>query len=92
MSVCLFLLLAAVFGYLAYDAYQFQASSRHQVWSAPPTGRAVGTDPLSRPAQEGAQANRYTAIGGIPGLYWVFVALSLACLAAALWLWWMRAG
>ena len=85
MSALVLLVLAGFFGYLAFDAYQFHASSQHRVWSAPSTGRAVGMDPLSRPEQEAAQTNRYTAIGGIPGLHWVFAALSFACIAAAGW-------
>ncbi|MBD9395040.1 hypothetical protein IB243_22140 [Acidovorax sp. ACV01] len=44
-------------------------------------------DPLSRAEQEGLQANKFTAIGGIPGLYWAFVVLSLGCLGVAIWLW-----
>lgn len=83
-----FLALAVFFGYLAFDARQFQRTSRHRVWAVPPdSGRAVGVDPLSLSSQAGAQANKYTAIGGIPGLYWVFVVLSLGCLGVALWKW-----
>jgi hypothetical protein len=66
-----FLALAGFFAYLAFDAHQFERTSRHRAWAAPPPGRAVGEDPLSRPAQEAAQTNKYTAIGGIPGLFWV---------------------
>ena len=84
-----FLLLSLFFGYLAYDAHQFERTSRHTPWAVPPdAGRAVAVDPLSRSEQEGAHTNKFTAIGGIPGLYWVFVALSAGSLAAAAWTWW----
>jgi hypothetical protein len=82
-----FLALAGFFAYLAFDAHQFERTSRHRAWAAPPPGRAVGEDPLSRPAQEAAQTNKYTAIGGIPGLFWVFVVLAIGCLVAAFWSW-----
>ncbi len=86
------LALSVFFAYLAFDAYQFERSSRHQIWAVPPpsSGRAVGLDPLSRPAQEGLQSNKLTAVGGIPGLYWVFVVLSVGCLGAATWLWFVQ--
>lgn len=83
-----FLLLAGLFAYLAFDAYQFERTSHHRPWAVPPaSGRAVGVDPLSRKEQEGAQANKFTAVGGVPGLYWVFVVLSIGCLGAVGWLW-----
>lgn len=81
------LALAAVFAYLGFDAYGFERTSKHRVWSATPPSRAIGEDPLSLASQEGAQANKYTAIGGIPGLYLVFAVLSLGCIVAAAWLW-----
>jgi hypothetical protein len=87
MSPLVLLLLAALFGYLAFDAYQFRHSSRHRVWAASPPGRAIGVDPLSLPAQEAAQTNKYTAVGGIPGVHWVFVVLAVGCLVAAVWVW-----
>lgn len=83
-----FLALAVFFGCLALDAHQFQRTSRHRVWAVPPDAdRAVGVDPLSVSSQAGAQANKHRAIGGIPGLYWVFVVLSLGCLGVALLKW-----
>ena len=83
-----FLLLAGIFAYLAFDAHRFERTSRHRPQAVPPaSGRAVGTDPLSRNEQEGAQTNKYTAVGGIPGLYLVFVVLSAGCLGAAGWSW-----
>lgn len=84
-----FLVLSGFFAYLAFDAHQFNRTSGHKVWAVPPSSdRAVSVDPLSRAEQEGAQSNEITAVGGIPGLYWVFVALSVACfgIAAELWL------
>jgi hypothetical protein len=87
MSPVVLLLLAAVFAGLAFDAYQFRHSSRHRVCAATPPSRAIGVDPLSLPAQEAAQTNKYTAVGGIPGLHWVFVVLSVGCLVAAGWVW-----
>jgi hypothetical protein len=44
-------------------------------------------DPLSRTEQEGLQSDEITAVGGIPGLYWIFVMLSVGCLGIAAWLW-----
>ena len=86
MSTLGLLLLAAFFAALAVDAYQFDRTSRHRIWVNPfSTGRAVGVDPLSRRAQESAQTNRFTAIGGIPGLFWVFVVLAVGCLVLAGW-------
>ena len=83
-----FLLLAGFFASLAFDARRFDQTARHKIWAVPPsTDRAVGVDPLSRAEQEGAQSNRFTAVGGVPGLYLVFVALSLGCLGVAAWLW-----
>jgi hypothetical protein len=83
-----FFLLAAFFALLAFDARKFERSSRHKIWAVPPDSwRGVGVDPLSRQAQEAAQSNKLTAIGGIPGLFWVFVVLSLGCLAGAVWSW-----
>ncbi|KRD40975.1 hypothetical protein ASE52_24680 [Acidovorax sp. Root275] len=83
-----FLVLSGFFAYLAFDARQFERTSDHTIWAVPPSsGRAVGVDPLSRAEQEGLQANKFTAIGGIPGLYWAFVVLSLGCLGVAIWLW-----
>ena len=87
MSIFGFLMAAAFFAVLAFDAYQFEASSRFKVFAVPidRLRRAVGVDPLSRPEQEAAQSNKLTAIGGIPGLFWVFIALALGSLAAAAW-------
>lgn len=83
-----FLVLSGFFAYLACDAHQFDRTSGHEVWAVPPSsGRAVGVDPLSRAEQEGAQSNEITAVGGIPGLYLVFVVLSVGCLGIAAWLW-----
>jgi hypothetical protein len=83
-----FLALAGIFAYLAFDAFQFERTSRHQIWAVPPSaGRALGVDPLSRAEQEGLQANKLTAVGGIPGIYWVFVVLSVGCLVIAAWCW-----
>ncbi len=83
-----FLVLSGFFAYLAFDAHQFNQTSAHKVWAAPlSSGRAVGVDPLSRAEQEGAQSNEITAVGGIPGLHWVFVMLSVGCLGIAAWLW-----
>lgn len=82
------LVMASVFfAVLAVDAYQFEASSRFKAFVVPMDrmGRAVGVDPLSRSEQEGAQSNKFTAIGGIPGLFWVFVILALGFLTAATW-------
>ncbi|QLA81740.1 hypothetical protein EXV95_14475 [Acidovorax sp. JMULE5] len=86
-----FLVLAGFFAYLAFDARQFERTSGHKIWAVPPSsGRAVGVDPLSRAEQDGLQSNKLTAVGGIPGLYWVFVVLSLGCLGVAAWLWFAR--
>ena len=83
-----FLVLSGFFAYLAFDAHQFNQTSAHKVWAVPPSsGRAVGVDPLSRAEQEGAQSNEITAVGGIPGLHWVFVMLSVGCLGIVAWLW-----
>lgn len=84
-----FLALAVFFGLLAFDAHQFERTSRHRVWAVPPhpADRAVGVDPLSVSSQAAAQMNKLTAIGGIPGLFWVFVVLSLGCLGLALRKW-----
>ena len=83
-----FLVLAGVFAYLAFDARQFERTSRHKPWAVPPSSeRAVGVDPLSRAEQEGLQSNKFTAVGGIPGLYWVFVVLSTGSLGVSAWLW-----
>lgn len=86
MTTLGFLLLAGFFALLAIDAHQFERTSRHQIWAVPPTsGRAVGTDPLSLREQQALQSNKFTAVGGIPGLYWVFVVLAGGCLGAAGW-------
>lgn len=87
MNILGFLVAAVVFAALAFDADHFEASSRSKVFAVPIDGlrRAVGVDPLSRSEQESAQSNKLTAIGGIPGLFWVFVALALGSLAAAAW-------
>lgn len=83
-----FLVLSGFFAYLAFDAFQFNRTSAHKVWAVPPSsGRAVGVDPLSRAEQEGLQSDEITAVGGIPGLYWIFVMLSVGCLGIAAWLW-----
>jgi hypothetical protein len=83
-----FLVLSGFFAYLAFDAFQFNRTSGHKVWAVPPSSdRAVGVDPLSRGEQEGLQSNKFTAVGGIPGLYWVFALLSVGCLGIAAWLW-----
>ncbi len=83
-----FLILSVFFAYLAFDSRQFERTSSHKIWAVPSSsGRAVGSDPLLRVEQEGLQANKFTAIGGIPGLYWVFVVLALGCLGLAAWLW-----
>lgn len=83
-----YLVLSGFFAYLGFDAFQFNRTSGHKVWAIPPSsGRAVGVDPLSRAEQEGAQSNEITAVGGIPGLYWIFVMLSVGCLGIAAWLW-----
>lgn len=42
---------------------------------------------MSRTEQEGLQSDEITAVGGIPGLYWIFVMLSVGCLGIAAWLW-----
>ncbi len=83
------LALSAFFAYLAFDAHQFERTSRHQIWAIPPqsSDRAVGVDPLSISEQAGLQSSKFAAVGGIPGLYWVFVVLSIGCLGAAAWLW-----
>lgn len=83
------LALSVFFAYLAFDARQFESTSRHRIWAIPPqsSGRAVGVDPLSISAQSSLQSGERTAVGGIPGLYWVFVVLSIGCLGAAAWLW-----
>lgn len=85
MSTFGYVVLTAFFAYLTYDSAQFRKSSEHRVWAVPSTNLEKGIDPLSRPAQEGLQANRYTAIGGIPGLHWVFAALTLGCAVATAW-------
>jgi len=83
-----FLVLAGFFAYLAFDAHQFNRTAQHRIWAVPPSSeRAVGVDPLSRAEQEGLQSNKLTAVGGIPGLYWVFVVLSIGCVGVAAWLW-----
>ena len=87
MAALGFLLLACLFAYLAFDAHTFERTSRHQVWAVPPNRRAIGVDPLARAEQEDAQTNKMTAVGGIPGLYWVFVVLSLGSFGAAAWSW-----
>lgn len=76
-----------LFAVLAFDAYQFEASSRFKAFAVPMErmGRAVGVDPLSTLEQDRAQTNRFTAVGGIPGLFWVFVVLAAGFLAAAAW-------
>ncbi|MGJ7498638.1 hypothetical protein ACSFA8_26775 [Variovorax sp. RT4R15] len=82
------LLMASLFfAVLALDAYQFEASSRFRAFAVPMErmGRAVGVDPLSTLQQDQAQTNRFTAVGGIPGLFWVFVALAAGFFAAAAW-------
>lgn len=82
-----FVLLAGFFGFLAFDAYQFERTSRHQIWAIPPSSnRSVGTDPLSFREQQALRGNKYTAVGGIPGLFWVFVVLTVGCLGAAGWM------
>lgn len=87
MSTFGFLMVSVFFAVLAFDAYRFEASSRFKAFAVPihRMGRAVGVDPLSRSEQDGAQTNKLTAIGGIPGLFWVFVVLALGFLAAAAW-------
>lgn len=83
-----FLVLAGFFAYLAFDARQFERTSGHRMWAVPPSsGRAVGVDPLSGAGQEDLQANKFTAVGGIPGLYWVFVVLSMGGPGVAAWQW-----
>ena len=83
-----FFVLSGIFAYLAFDAHQFHRTSGHRIWAVPPSsGRTVGVDPLSRAEQEGLQTNRFTAVGGIPGLHWVFIGLSVGCLGTAAWLW-----
>lgn len=91
MSTLGFLMAAAFFAVLALDAHQFEESSRFKVFAVPMRnmGRAVGVDPLSLSEQERAQSNKLTAIGGIPGLFWVFVVLALDFLAAAAWSLWV---
>lgn len=87
MTPLILSLFAIFFAGLAYDAFRFERTSRHQPWSVTPSRRAVGADPLSRPEQEAAQSSRYTGVGGIPGLYRVFVLLSVGCVAGAAWSW-----
>lgn len=80
--------LAAFFGYLAYDAFQFRHSANHRVWAAPPvSGRAVGADPLSVREQGTSRSHKYTGAEGIPGLHWVFLVMALACAAAGAYFW-----
>lgn len=82
-----FAALAGFFGFLAFDAYRFEGTSRHRIWAVPPgSGRSVGADPLSIRAQQALQVNKLTAVGGIPGLFWVFVILSAACLGVSGWM------
>jgi len=81
------LALSGLFAYLAFDAHQFERTARHRIWAVPPPSRAVGVDPLSLAEQEGAQSNKFTAVGGIPGVFWVFVVLSIGCFEAAIWSW-----
>ena len=81
-----FLLASVFFAALAFDARQFEASSRFRsVVPIERMGRAVGVDPLSTLEQDRAQTNQYTAVGGVPGLFWVFVVLAAGSLAAAAW-------
>ncbi|CAN7570661.1 MULTISPECIES: hypothetical protein [unclassified Variovorax] len=82
-----FLLASLFFAALAFDAYRFEASSRFKAFAVPieRMGRAVGVDPLSTLEQDRAQRNEFTAVGGIPGLFWVFVVLAAGFLAAAAW-------
>jgi hypothetical protein len=87
MSILGLVILGVIFALLAIDAFQFDRTSRHRVWAVPPSSeRSIGTDPLSLSEQQALQTNKFTAVGGIPGLYWVFVGISVVCLASAGWL------
>lgn len=80
--------LAAFFGYLAYDAFQFRHSANHRVWAvSSASGRAVGADPLSVREQGTSRSQKYTGADGIPGLHWVFLVMALACAAAGAYFW-----
>ena len=85
MSTFGFLVLTVFFGYLAYDAYQFHASSRHRPWAVVPPPELRHGDYLSQQSQAGLQSNKLTAIGGIPGLHWVFCVLTVGSGLLTVW-------
>ncbi len=85
MSTVGFIALTAFFAYLTYDSAQFRKSSGHHVWAVPSSVQQKGIDPLCRQEQEGLQANRYTAIGGIPGLHWIVAGMTVGSPVAAAW-------
>lgn len=87
MGVGGFLLLAIVFGVLAFDAYQFEASARHNVWAVEPLAREKGVNPLLPAQQSSLKNSRLTGVGSIPGLYGVFVVLAVGSSACAAWVW-----
>jgi hypothetical protein len=87
MSTLGFLLLTVFFAYLTYDSRQFRNSFRHRIWAVVPLTQERGVDPLSLREQQGLQSNRYTAVGGIPGLHWVFAALAVGSASATIWSW-----
>lgn len=80
-----FLLATVFFGCLSYDAYQFRHSANYRVWAVPSPIMRKGGDPLSLREQERLQTNKLTAIGGIPGLHWVFGILAVGSAACSLW-------
>ena len=87
MSALWLFALAAFFGYLAHDAWQFRNTSQHRVWAVPPaSGRRVGQDPLSVGEQGFSRSHEYTGAEGIPGLHWVFLFFSGACAAAGMYM------
>jgi len=87
MSTLGFFLLTMFFAYLTYDSLQFRRSARHRVWAVVPPTRERGVDYLSVSEQQSLQSNRYSAIGGIPGLHWVFVLLTVGSAVATVWSW-----
>jgi hypothetical protein len=87
MSTIGFSLLTIFFACMTYDSMQFRRSARHRVWAVVPPTRERGVDHLSVPQQQSLQTNRYVAIGGLPGVHWVFALLTVASAAATAWSW-----
>lgn len=79
------LIAAALFTYLAYDAWRLRVRSRSVPYAseAEIRGEPVAHVSLREQAQRQAWSQRY-GVGDVGGIFWVWAILGIGCLAGAL--------